>query len=159
MLKCSLTMHILVMLLVLTLLLEQTRKRPFGVFVGFNQFRETVVFGVVFMYDEIFESFKWLFETFLKTHDGKQPKTIYTDQDSAMVKVVKEVFLEAWHGVVHFPYYAECCKTSSWSRRWRIQPKHTIEDNKKKTSILTDFSACICLSTKMRKHLNKHLTP
>ena len=95
-------MHILVMLLVLTLLLEQTRKRPFGVFVGFNQFRETVVFGVVFMYDEIFESFKWLFETFIKAHNGKQPKTIYTDQDSAMVKVVKEVFLEAWHGLCTF---------------------------------------------------------
>jgi zinc finger SWIM domain-containing protein 3 len=53
--------------------------RPFGVFVGFNQFRETVVFGVVLMYDETFESFKWLFETFLKVHNGKQPKTSYTD--------------------------------------------------------------------------------
>jgi hypothetical protein len=54
--------------------------RPFGVFVGFNQFRETVVFGAVLMYDETFESFKWLFETFLKAHNDKQPKTIYTDQ-------------------------------------------------------------------------------
>jgi zinc finger SWIM domain-containing protein 3 len=33
--------------------------RPFGVFVGFNQFRETMVFGVVLLYDETFESFKW----------------------------------------------------------------------------------------------------
>ena len=69
--------------------------RPFVVFVGFNHFRETVVFGAVLMYDEIFESFKWLFETFLKAHNGKQPKTIYTDQDAAMGKAVKEVFLEA----------------------------------------------------------------
>jgi hypothetical protein len=45
--------------------------RPFGVFVGFNQFRETVVFGVVLMYDETFESFKLLFETFLKAHNDK----------------------------------------------------------------------------------------
>ena len=76
--------------------------RPFGVFVGFNHFRETVVFGAVLLYDETFESFKWLFQTFLKAHSGKQPKTIYTDQDSAMGKAVKEVFLEAWHGLCTF---------------------------------------------------------
>jgi zinc finger SWIM domain-containing protein 3 len=62
--------------------------RPFGVFVGFNQFRETVVFGVVHLYDETFESFKWLFETFLKIHNDKQPKTIYTNQDFAMGEAV-----------------------------------------------------------------------
>lgn len=27
--------------------------RPFGVFVGFNQFRETVIFGAALMYDYI----------------------------------------------------------------------------------------------------------
>ena len=36
--------------------------RPFGVFVGFNHFRETVVFGVALLFDETFESFKWLFD-------------------------------------------------------------------------------------------------
>jgi len=76
--------------------------RPFGVFVGFNHFRETMVFGAVLMYDETFESFKWLFETFLKAYNGKQPKTIYTDQDAAMGKAVKEVFLEAWHDLCTF---------------------------------------------------------
>ncbi|CAO2037688.1 unnamed protein product [Urochloa humidicola] len=44
--------------------------RPFGVFLGFNHFRQTVVFGAVLMYDETFESFKWLFETFLNAHNG-----------------------------------------------------------------------------------------
>jgi hypothetical protein len=39
--------------------------RPFGVFVEFNKFRETIVFGDALMYDETFESFKWMFETFL----------------------------------------------------------------------------------------------
>ena len=66
--------------------------RPFGVFVGFNHFRKTMVFGVVLMYYETFESFKWLFETFLKAHNGKEPKTIYTDQDAVMGKAVKTVF-------------------------------------------------------------------
>ena len=72
--------------------------RHFGIFVEFNHFRETVIFGVVLVYDETFESFKWLFGTFRRAHNGKQPKTIYTDQDYAMGKAVKEVFLEAWHG-------------------------------------------------------------
>jgi zinc finger SWIM domain-containing protein 3 len=47
--------------------------RPFKVFVGFDHFRETVIFGVVLMYNETFEYFKWLFETFLKAHNSKQP--------------------------------------------------------------------------------------
>jgi hypothetical protein len=46
-----------------------TECRSFGVFVGLNQFRETVVFGVALLYGETFESFKWLFETFLKAHN------------------------------------------------------------------------------------------
>ena len=41
--------------------------RSFGMFVGFNQFRVTEVFGAPLMYDEIFESFKWLFNAFLST--------------------------------------------------------------------------------------------
>ena len=36
--------------------------RPFGVFVGFNRFRETVVFCAALLFDETFESFKWLFD-------------------------------------------------------------------------------------------------
>jgi zinc finger SWIM domain-containing protein 3 len=61
-----------------------------------------VVFGAALLYDETFESFKWLFKTFLKAHNGKHPKTIYTDQDAAMEKAVHEVFLETWHVCVLF---------------------------------------------------------
>jgi len=94
-------MHISALLSVSILLYFGTNKesRPFGVFVGFNHFREIVVFCVVLMYDETFESLKWVFETFLRAHNVKQPKTIYTDQDYAMGKLVKEVFSEAWHGM------------------------------------------------------------
>jgi zinc finger SWIM domain-containing protein 3 len=45
--------------------------RPFGVFVGFNHFRETVVFEAALIYDETFESFMWLFNAFLSTHNNK----------------------------------------------------------------------------------------
>ena len=76
--------------------------RPFGVFVGFNHFRETVIFGAALLYDETFESFKWLFNTFLSVHGNKQPRTIFTDQDAAMGKAVHAVFVEAWHGLCNF---------------------------------------------------------
>jgi zinc finger SWIM domain-containing protein 3 len=35
--------------------------KPFGVFVGFNHFKETITFGTSLLYDETFDSFKWLF--------------------------------------------------------------------------------------------------
>ena len=140
--------------------------RPFGVFVGFNHFRETMVFGAVLMYDETFESFKWLFETFLKAHNGKQPKIIYTDQDAAMGKTVKEVFLEAWHGLCTFhimqnvvKHLAEaddeesCTPKRKSSKRARKASKEgqqesemgkaEAEENEKEPSILADFSACM----------------
>jgi zinc finger SWIM domain-containing protein 3 len=107
-----------------------SENRPFGVFVGFNHFRETVVFGAALMYDETFESFKWLFETFLKVHNGQQPKTIYADQDSTMVKAVAEVFVEAWHGLCTFHIMHNVAK-------------HLHAEKNKGTSILSDFSACM----------------
>jgi hypothetical protein len=48
--------------------------RPFGVFVGFNHFREIVVFGAALLYDETLDSFRWLFETFLAAHNRKHQK-------------------------------------------------------------------------------------
>jgi zinc finger SWIM domain-containing protein 3 len=119
--------------------------RPFGVFVGSNQFRETMVFGAVLMYDEIFESFKWLFETFLKAHNGKQPKTIYTDQNSAIGKAVKEVFLEAWHVLCTFHIMQNAVKHLDEvdDEESSTSPKQTAEDNEKEPSILADFSACM----------------
>ncbi|EAY89425.1 hypothetical protein OsI_10932 [Oryza sativa Indica Group] len=104
--------------------------RPFGVFVGFNHFRETVVFGAALMYDETFDSFKWLFETFLKAHNGKHPKTIYTDQDIAMGKAIEEVFPAAWHGLCTFHISQNAAK-------------HLSQGNNGESSILSDFSACM----------------
>jgi zinc finger SWIM domain-containing protein 3 len=73
--------------------------RPFGVFLGLNQFRETTIFGAALLFDETFASFKWLFGSFLATHNGRHPRTIYTDQDAAMGKAVDVVFIEAYHGL------------------------------------------------------------
>lgn len=76
--------------------------RPFGVFVGFNQFRETAIFGDALMFDETFAAFQWLFEAFLAAHNEKQPRAIFTDQDTTMGNAVGEVFTEAWHGLCTF---------------------------------------------------------
>ena len=56
--------------------------RPFSAFVRFNQFRETVIFVATLLFDETCASFQWLFKAFLAAHNGKQPKTIFTDQDT-----------------------------------------------------------------------------
>ncbi|KAG2601396.1 hypothetical protein PVAP13_5KG589307 [Panicum virgatum] len=132
--------------------------KPFGVFVGFNHFRETVVFGAALMYDETFESFKWLFETFLKAHNGQQPKTFYTDQDVAMGKAVAEVFSEAWHGLCTFHIMQNAIKhlheekdednnekkrkEKNTRKRKEKNEEEKREDNED-TSILSDFSACM----------------
>lgn len=104
--------------------------RPLGVFVGFNHFRETVIFGGALLYDETFESFKWLFETFLAAHNQKHPKTIYTDQDMAMKKAIAAVFPGAWHGLCTFHIMQNAVK----------HLPHTKSDG---PNILGEFSACM----------------
>jgi zinc finger SWIM domain-containing protein 3 len=109
-------------------------RRPFGVFVRFNHFRETMVFGATLMYDETFESFKWLFQTFLKAHNGKQPKTIYTDQDCAMGKAIKEVFLETWHGLCTFHIMQNAVNhlAEPNNEESSASPKNAVKGSKKK---------------------------
>lgn len=104
--------------------------RPLGVFVGFNHFRETVIFGGALLYDETFESFKWLFETFLAAHNQKHPKTIYTDQDMAMKKAIAAVFPRTWHGLCTFHIMQNVVK----------HLPHTKSDG---SNILGEFSACM----------------
>ncbi|KAK9684739.1 hypothetical protein RND81_10G228600 [Saponaria officinalis] len=101
--------------------------RPLGVFVGFNHFREVVVFGAALLYDETAESFKWLFKTFIATHDNKMPQTIFTDQDIAMGKAIAEVMPNTWHGLC----------------TWHIMQnatKHLLHDG---SNVLRQFKACM----------------
>ncbi|XP_043693062.1 protein FAR1-RELATED SEQUENCE 5-like [Telopea speciosissima] len=68
--------------------------RPFGIFCRFNHHRGVVIFGAALLYDETAESFKWLFETFLESHEKKKPITIFTDQDAAMANAIQKCFLK-----------------------------------------------------------------
>ena len=122
--------------------------RPFGVFLGLNQFRETTIFGAAILFDETEDSFLWLFETFLAAHNGKQPRTIYTDQDAAMGKAISKVFTESYHGLCTFHIMQNAVKHLSpvkgeekeeGTQQDEVEPKKEDEES----HILKDFSACM----------------
>uniref|UniRef100_A0ACD5YRS4 Uncharacterized protein n=2 Tax=Avena sativa TaxID=4498 RepID=A0ACD5YRS4_AVESA len=54
--------------------------RPLALFLGVNHHRQTIIFGAALLYDESFESFKWLFESFKIAMHGKQPAVALIDQ-------------------------------------------------------------------------------
>ncbi|XP_010233013.1 protein FAR1-RELATED SEQUENCE 5-like [Brachypodium distachyon] len=114
--------------------------RPFGVFVGFNHFRETIIFGACLLYDETFDSFKWLFETFVSIHNQRHPRTIYTDQDAAMGKAVEHVFSTTQHGLCTFHIMQNAVKHLS---RHREKEEEEEEEEDDGSNILADFSACM----------------
>ncbi|XP_021749705.1 protein FAR1-RELATED SEQUENCE 5-like [Chenopodium quinoa] len=68
-----------------------------GPFVGMNHHNKNVMFGIGFLINEKWESFVWLFTTFLKSMGGKHPVTIITDQAQAMAKAIRIVFPNSRH--------------------------------------------------------------
>ena len=88
------------------------------------------------MFDETKDSFIWLFETFIDAHKGRQPKTIYTDQDAAMGKAIEKVFTESYHGLCTFHIMQNAVK--------HLSPvKGEDEDEDEEPHILSNFSACM----------------
>ncbi|XP_065877113.1 protein FAR-RED IMPAIRED RESPONSE 1-like [Euphorbia lathyris] len=75
--------------------------RPFAMFVGVNNHKQTLIFGAALLYDETAETFMWLFETFVNTMLGKKPKSILTDQDPAMAKALATQWPESHHRLWH----------------------------------------------------------
>ncbi|KAJ4776516.1 Protein FAR1-RELATED SEQUENCE 5 [Rhynchospora pubera] len=104
--------------------------RPFGVFVGFNHFRESVIFGATLLYDSTKESFEWVFKTFVEIHNQKAPKTIFTDQEAAIGGAIKNVLPETIHGLC----------------TWHIMENataHLLSYNRNEFNMLAKFSACM----------------
>ena len=128
--------------------------RPFGVFLGLNHFRETTIFGAALLFDETCDSFKWLFETFLATHNEKQPRTIYTDQDAAMGKAIGKVFTESYHGLYTFHIMQNAAKHLSPLKseekdeekekyEGKEEDERKDEEEEEESHILTDFTECM----------------
>ncbi|XP_058760158.1 protein FAR1-RELATED SEQUENCE 5-like [Vicia villosa] len=68
-------------------------------FLGFDNHRKSVLFGSTLLYGETSASFDWLFTTFLKCMKNKKPITIYTDQTCALMKSVRNIFPDVFHGL------------------------------------------------------------
>uniref|UniRef100_A0A8I6WR58 MULE transposase domain-containing protein n=1 Tax=Hordeum vulgare subsp. vulgare TaxID=112509 RepID=A0A8I6WR58_HORVV len=71
--------------------------RLFGLIVGVNNHKKTIVFGAALLYDETADSVAWLFRTFLTVMSGKHPHTILTDEDAAMAKAIHSVLPHSHH--------------------------------------------------------------
>ncbi|KAJ4758874.1 Protein FAR1-RELATED SEQUENCE 5 [Rhynchospora pubera] len=74
-------------------------KWALGTFVGFNHFREIVIFGASLICNSTIISFEWAFTKFLEAHSGKRPITIFTDQESAIGIALEQVMPDTKHGL------------------------------------------------------------
>lgn len=70
---------------------------PFAPFIGINHHKQIVIFGAALLLDETIESFTWLFKTFMAAMSGKQPRTILTDQCTAMSKAISTLMPETYN--------------------------------------------------------------
>ncbi|KAM1631202.1 hypothetical protein ACFX2K_019235 [Malus domestica] len=104
--------------------------RPFAMFVGVNNHKQTVVFGAALLYAETTATFSWLFDTFVKAMSGKKPKTILTDQDAAMAKALFEKWPQTCHRLCIWHIYQNAAK----------QLKNVFENFNDFTK---EFSSCI----------------
>ncbi|PRQ24833.1 putative transcription factor FAR family [Rosa chinensis] len=84
--------------------------RPFAMFVGVNNHKQTLIFGAALLYDETAETFMWLFDTFANTMSGKKPKSILTDQDLAMAKALASQWPETHHRLCIWHIYQNAAK-------------------------------------------------
>jgi zinc finger SWIM domain-containing protein 3 len=125
--------------------------RPFGVFLGLNHFRETTIFGAAILFDKTKDSFTWLFETFLAAHNGKQPRTIYIDQDAAMGKTINNVFTESYHGLCIFHIMQNALKHLSVKGQEQDDEEEVEKEEgegegdqeDKEPNVFSDFGACM----------------
>ena len=73
--------------------------RSLAIFVGFNHH---------------WKPFTWLLETFLEAMSNKTPKTIFTDQDSAIAKAISDIMSNI-SPALQMAFDAKCTKTCKCS--------------------------------------------
>ncbi|KAJ3708495.1 hypothetical protein LUZ61_012200 [Rhynchospora tenuis] len=105
-------------------------KWALGTFVGFNHFKEIMIFGAALICDSNTMSFEWVFTKFVEAHDGKRPVTMFTDQESAIVSAIKHVMPDTKHALCVWHIQQNCQKRFMYYK-------------KKKIDISGDFSKCM----------------
>ncbi|GAA0161017.1 hypothetical protein LIER_39149 [Lithospermum erythrorhizon] len=71
--------------------------RPLDAFLGFDNHCKSVLLGGALLYNETAPIFDWLGTTFLKCMKNKKSPTIYTDQATALLKSIHNVFEGVFH--------------------------------------------------------------
>ncbi|KAJ3673658.1 hypothetical protein LUZ60_005650 [Juncus effusus] len=109
--------------------------RPLVLFLGVNNHKQVVLFGAGFIYDESFESYKWLFETFnigmkLKGKKGRNPKTVLSDNNLVVINAISIVWPRANFRVCTWHVYQNACKNLN----------HIFQGSK---TFSKDFAKCI----------------
>ena len=90
-----------------------------------------------------------MFATFLAAQNGKQPTTIYTDQDAAMGKAIKIVFTESYHELCIFHIMQNVVKhlaPMKGTEKEECEEKdegQEEDEGEDESHILYDFSACM----------------
>lgn len=69
----------------------------FGPFTGIDNHKRCITFAGCFIAKEDVDSFEWVFRTFLKAMNGKEPYCLITDQDPAMGIAIPKVFKSCQH--------------------------------------------------------------
>ena len=72
-------------------------KMPFVPLTGVNHHYQSILFGGALLWDETEESFVWLLQTWLEAMLGCPPKTVITDQDTAITNAVARVLPQSTH--------------------------------------------------------------
>lgn len=66
-------------------------------FTAIDNHKKSVTVGAGLLSEETLENFKWLLEAFLKSHGGKQPVLVLTDQCLAMKQAIPKVLTNSRH--------------------------------------------------------------
>jgi hypothetical protein len=80
-----------------TTYLTNRYEMSFAPFVGVNHHGQSILFGAGLISSEDAKTFEWLFQTWLKCMNDREPSAIITDQDRAMKIAINRVFPNACH--------------------------------------------------------------
>jgi len=99
----------------------------------------------------------------LAAHNGKQPRTIYTDQDAAMAKAIPKVFTESYHELCTFHIMQNAVKylspVTDEKKKKKIHKKVKVKRKLKiKNLIFYLILVLVCMDMRTRQHFKKYLT-